>query len=187
LDTLTSEHNSDTLDIGDDLASNLENIEDQDLKDYGEMISTRNEEAKDLIESNTANLPTLTLMKSTQEMLKTYDGMMSTMFQSKIKENIAGAARRYKNTEGESFTDINGTTDKINQQDNRIVGDLENNVQGLLIQINEYMEKGLNDKIEQEKYYLTVPVPVEYLKVQGQEKKGKCIWPTYDYFHTYYF
>jgi hypothetical protein len=126
-------------------------------------------------------------MKSTQEMLKTYDGMMSTMFQSKIKENIAGAARRYKNTEGESFTDINGTTDKINQQDNWMGGDLENNVQGLLIQINDYMEEGINDKIEEEKYYLTVPVPVDYLNVQGGKNKGKCLRPTYNYYHNYYF
>lgn len=166
LDTLTSEHNSESLELGSELTSNLENVEDQDLQEYAEMIKEKNTEAQNIIQSSSASLPTMTLMKSTQEMLKSYDGLISTMFQSKIKDNIAGIARRYKNTEGESYTDINGTTDKINQQDNRIRGDLENNVQGILIQINDYMEEGLNDKIEQEKYYLTVPIPVEYLQVQ---------------------
>lgn len=45
----------------------------------------------------------------------------------------------------------------------------------------------MNDKIEEEKYYLTVPVPVDYLKVQGDQKKEKCIRPTYSYYHNYYF
>jgi len=75
------------------------------------------------------------------------------------------------------------------------VGDLNNNVQPLLIQINDYLENGLNTKIEQEKYYLTVPVPVSYLDFKGQRKptigvplpKLICVRSKYDYYRNYYF
>ncbi len=187
LDTLTSEHNNETLHIWEDLASSLENTEDEELKTYGEMIGERSEEANEILKNSSANMPTLTLMQSTQEMTKTYDELISTMFLSTIKDNIESAARRYKNTEGATFVDINGTTNKIVQQDNRMIGDLDNNIQSILIQANEYMEKQLNEKIEEEKYYLTVPVPVGYLKVKGDTKKEKCVRPTYEYYHNYYF
>ncbi|MEI6672313.1 MAG: hypothetical protein WCL02_02905 [bacterium] len=51
-----------------------------------------------------------------------------------------------------------------------MVGDLDNNVQPLLIQINDVLEKGLNDKIQQEKYYMTIPIPVSELDFEGKKK-----------------
>jgi hypothetical protein len=53
--------------------------------------------------------------------------------------------------------------DKIVQKDMRIAGDLDNNVQPLIIQLNDFLESGLNAKIEQEKYYMTIPIPVNEL------------------------
>jgi hypothetical protein len=40
-----------------------------------------------------------------------------------------------------------------------------------LIQINDYLESGLNATIENEKYYLTIPVPETYLQFEGDKKK----------------
>ena len=187
LDTLKNEHNNDTLAIGDTLNSDMQNVEDTGLQAYGDMIQSRNTEASGVVAQITATMPTLTLQKATKEMLKSYDGLIGSTFLSKIKDNVAWLARRYTNTEGESFDAINGHTDKINQQDNRILGDSDNNIQWLLIQINDYLESGLNAKIEDEKYYLTVPVPVSYLNFAGEEKKKKCIRPTYNYYKNYYF
>lgn len=99
LDTLTSEHNNDTLSLGSDLTSSLEDTEDQDLQDYAAMIKESNDDAKSTMGQTSANMPTLTLKKSTMEMFKSYDGLMSSMFLSKIKDNIASVARRFKNTE----------------------------------------------------------------------------------------
>jgi hypothetical protein len=67
----------------------MQNVEDPDLQEYGNMIQSRNTEAELQMDQITAELPTLTLQKSTQEMLKTYDGLVSSMFLSKIKDNVA--------------------------------------------------------------------------------------------------
>lgn len=55
------------------------------------------------------------------------------------------------------------------------------------MEINEYLESGLNTKIEEEKYYLNIPIPIGYLNFDGERKRGKCARETYDYYHNYYF
>ena len=192
LDTLTSEHNDEVMKLNTTLGADMQNVKDADLKTYGQMIQERGNEANINMNEINAELPTLTLKKSTQEMLKTYDGLISSMFLSKIKDNIAWLARRYKNTDGQVFTDVNGTTDKINQQDNWILGDSENDMPPLLIQINERLEKWLNDKIEEEKYYMNIPIPISELNLKWGIKipvlwLPKCIRETYDYYENYYF
>jgi hypothetical protein len=61
-------------------------------------------------------------------------------------------------------------TDKIIQKDSRIVGDIDNNIQPVFIQINDFLENELNKKIEEEKYYMTIPMPVSMLEYKGQKK-----------------
>lgn len=119
LDTLTSEHNSDALSVGDTLQKDLTGSEDNDLKEYAAMIKERNDEAKDILNEIPTTMPTLTLKKSVDEMLKGYDGLIGSTFLSKIQDNVAGLARRYRT--GTSFDEINGVTDKINQVDNWIL------------------------------------------------------------------
>jgi len=63
------------------------------------MIKSRNDEAKGVIAEITAPMPTLTLKKATDEMTKTYDGLIGSTFLSKIKDNVGAIARRYRNTE----------------------------------------------------------------------------------------
>lgn len=46
-----------------------------------------------------ATLPTLTLQKATQEMFKSYDGLIGSTLLNQTKNNVAGIARRYKNIE----------------------------------------------------------------------------------------
>jgi hypothetical protein len=71
------------------------------------------------------------------------------------------------------------------------VGDADNNIQPLIIQINDYLEGKLNDKIEQEKYYMNIPIPVSELDFQGTKKIAiplpKCIRTKYNYYENYYF
>ncbi len=170
LNVLKDEHNESTLALGTDLASDMQDVTDPDLKSYADDMAARNDEAAALSQDVSASMPTLTLKKSTQEMLKGYDGLVSSQFLSKIKDNINGLARRYKTTEGETFTDYSSLTDKIAQKDNRLLGDADNNVQPLLIQMNDFLESGLNAKIQEEKYYMTIPIPVSELDFEGKEK-----------------
>ena len=190
LNILKDEHNDSTLALGNNLQSDLQNVADPDLKAYANDMAARNNTAAWLVQQSSSNMPTLTLQKATQEMLKGYDGLISSQFLAKIKDNIGWLARRYKTTEGETFTDYSSVTDKIVQKDNRIVGDSNNNVQPLLIQINDYLENGVNDKIQQEKYYMTTPIPVSELDFEGKKKgliQKKCTRKTYNYYENYFF
>jgi hypothetical protein len=190
LNVLKNEHNDSALTLGSNLKNDLQNVEDSELKAYADDMATRNNEAAGLSQQTNSNMPTLTLKKATQEMLKGYDGLISSQFLAKIKDNISGLARRYKTIKEETFNDYSSVTDKIVQKDNRIVGDLDNNVQPLLIQINDVLENGLNTKIQQEKYYMTTPIPVSELDFEGKKKgliKKKCTWKTYNYYENYFF
>lgn len=64
--------------------------------------------------------------------------------------------------------------------------------------MNDFMENKLNEKIEQEKYYMTIPIPVSELNLEGDIKIPptfratgfpfpKCIRTRYDYYQNYYF
>jgi hypothetical protein len=57
--------------------------------------------------------------------------------------------------------------------------------------MNDVLEKGLNEKIQAEKYYMTIPIPVSKLDFQGQKKRikpfTKYLWNTYNYYENYYF
>ncbi|MEI6118609.1 MAG: hypothetical protein WCP92_05285 [bacterium] len=98
LNILKNEHNDSTLALGSNLATDLQGTTDPDLLAYANDIRNRNTVAEGLSQSTTSEMPTLTLKKTTQEMLKGYDGLMSTQFLSTIKNNISGLARRYKST-----------------------------------------------------------------------------------------
>lgn len=190
LNILKDEHNDSALALGNNLKTDIQDSTDADLKAYANDMAARNSTAAGLTQQATVNMPTLTLKKATQEMLKGYDALISSQFLAKIKNNIGWLARRYKTTQGETFTDYSSVTDKIVQKDNRLLGDLDNNVQPLLIQINDVLEKGLNDKIQQEKYYMTVPIPLTELDFEGKKKwliQKKCTWKTYNYYENYFF
>lgn len=187
LDHLKESHNTSALAIGDELVSDLAGVEDNELQDYATMIEEKNTEAKEIISWMSASLPTLTLQAATQEMFKSYDGLIGSTLLNQTKNNVAWVARRYKNIEGSSINNIQWSMEKINQQDNWIVGDQDNNIPWLLIQINDYLESGLNSKIEDEQYYLNVPIPTSYLNFDGEKKRGKCTRKTYDYYQNYYF
>ncbi|HBB03396.1 TPA: hypothetical protein DCZ39_00620 [Patescibacteria group bacterium] len=194
LNILKEEHNDSALAVGNDLNNDMQNVTDPDLKAYAADMASRNSEAAALSQDVSSSMPTLTLKKATSEMFKGYDGLVSSQFLSKIKDNINGLARRYKTTEGETFTDYGSLTSKIAQKDNRLLGDADNNIQPLLIQINDYLEKGLNTQIEQEKYYMTIPVSTSELDFEGQTRrsiglkpKRICTRKTYNYYENYFF
>lgn len=190
LNTLKDEHNEASIALEENLQIDLQNVDDADLQAYAKDMENRNSDAQNLSQQIDSSMPTLTLKKATQEMFKWYDGLISSQFLSKIKNNIAGLARRYKTTEGETFADYNSLTDKITQKDNWILGDIDNSIQPLLIQMNDVLESWLNSKIQEEKYYMTIPIPVTELDFAGKKKwliQKKCTWSTYNYYENYFF
>jgi len=89
LNTLKDEHNESTLNLGTDLKNDLQYTTDPDLQSYANDIADRNDQANTLSQQFTSAMPTLTLKKATQEMFKGYDGLVSSQFLSKIKDNVS--------------------------------------------------------------------------------------------------
>lgn len=199
LNIMKDEHNESAIKVGKDLNDGLQDTDDPDLQAYAQDITSRSNEANTLAQQSTSQMPTMTLSKATEEMLKGYDGLFSSQFLAKIKDNIWGLARRYKTTDNETFTDYSSLTNKITQKDNRILGDTANNIQPLLIQLNNYLEQRLDDKIQEEKYYLTIPIPLSELDFEWDIKipasfrtpvhlpLPSCIRKKYNYYENYYF
>lgn len=88
LNILKDEHNDSTIELGNNLKKDLQDVEDPELKAYANDMEARNNEAAGLSQQASSNMPTLTLKTATQEMLKGYDGLVSSQFLAKIKDNI---------------------------------------------------------------------------------------------------
>jgi len=88
LNTLKDEHNESSLALGNNLKNDLQDTTDPEIKAYADDMAARNAEAAGLTQQSTSTMPTLTLKKATQEMLKGYDGLISSQFLAKIKDNI---------------------------------------------------------------------------------------------------
>jgi len=70
LNTLTNEHNQSTLNLGNDLSDSLQDVSDTGLQAYGADMKSRNNQATTVVNDVSSSMPTLTLNKATQEMLK---------------------------------------------------------------------------------------------------------------------
>lgn len=88
LNLLKTEHNDSSLALGTDLQNDLQGTTDPDLQAYASDMAARNNQAAGLTQQMTSNMPTMTLQKATQEMLKGYDGLVSSQFLAKIKDNV---------------------------------------------------------------------------------------------------
>ncbi|MEI7562332.1 MAG: hypothetical protein WCJ39_01030 [bacterium] len=185
--TLKDEHNTNAANLGSTLENDLKGA-GTDLEAYGKKIQTQQAQAQEQMKNISTTIPTSILSKSIKELTKTYDGIFNAKLLAKMKENITSAARRYKQDGSGNITDdINSHYEKVAQKDSRILGNEETNTQPLLIQFNNNLETKLNTAIEENKYYMTIPMPISYVNFEGERKRGKCIWPTYDYFQNYYF
>lgn len=70
LNTLKDEHNDSTLAVGNDLNNDLQATDDPELKAYASDMASRNSTTEGLTQQIDSSMPTLTLKKATQEMLK---------------------------------------------------------------------------------------------------------------------
>jgi len=193
LNTLKWNYNENISQIWSDL-NNLSPSDWQEIKDYAKMINDKAQEAKKQ-SSWSFNVPTLLLKKSTEEFIKTYDGLISTRYLSYMKDNVQTAWRRYKkNSDGNRVDAVDSDYEKIVQRDNWILGDSNNWVSPLLIQLNNFLESWLNQKIENEKYYMTIPVVMNYKIEERKINPGNPLIPTlpscessFTYYRNYYF
>ncbi|MCF7835358.1 VCBS repeat-containing protein, partial [Candidatus Gracilibacteria bacterium] len=149
------------------------------------------------LEENKA--PTKMLQKMLKEsFLKEYDELMSQKQLSRMRDNIHSAGRwieDYTGSNGEQLDRISFDShyQKILQKDDVILR-YNADLYPTIIEFNNLLEKGVDKQIEDEKYYMTLPMLVQYQEYKDKKKlvpsippKRKCIPEIDNTYKNYYF
>lgn len=145
------------------------------------------------------NTPTMTLKKMIEEWyLKSYTSLIWGKQLDNIITNVETANRwieQYTWSDGKSKsrTALDTHYLKMEEKDETLLR-LNGWVEPLMISFNNALEDILNDKIEQEKYWMNEVIPLTYLKYDGDKKfdikkpwKFKYVWKDYSAFENYFF
>lgn len=142
------------------------------------------------------NIPTTMLLSVIKELLTRYENLYPGVFLSTVKDNTQAAARWYKKTgSGEWVDGIDSHIHKIALKDSLTLWDIEKGISPIVVSFNDAMEAALDKKIEQNRWYMTLPVFVEYIHKDRTNKKQKiwlvakrrCQRTTNDVYKNYYF
>jgi len=64
-------------------------------------------------------------------------------------------------------------------------------IKSIFVELNDFMEKKINDKIEKEKYYIDVPLITSYNYYEKENRlyllKPYCLTIKKDFYNNYYF
>lgn len=190
-DVLKSDYTENSLDVWKTLAEDLKNSDDAELKAYAENIWKLSEEAWISMESFDQKwTPTLLLKDSIWNFMNSYDELISSKYLSKVRDNLDASARWYrKNSSWEVVDSIEGHYEKVTKQDAWLLG--TDDVKSVFVELNDFMEKKINDKIEKEKYYIHVPLLTAYnqyeKKIANYLVKKDCQYNQNDWYFNYYF
>ncbi len=151
-----------------------------------QIISQVNWTSSSSSDNSTFSAPTLLVWKAILELMKSYDEVVWLSYLNKIKTNI-NLTDRWKQ--------VDNHVDKMIQQDSLFVWSKFQKATPLFVQYNKILEDIVNDKIEKEKYYMTIPIPVSYHKIKYEIWKQKILWVNKkrcrksadDYYENYYF
>ena len=121
--------------------------------------------------------------------LADYDDLFSKTALSTMRENVLAWWRWLKTIQDASgqaalLADVNSSSSMIQLKDTMYLWN--QNLQWLLENLNELMEKMIDEKIEEQKYSMDIVVPVEYKKVTWKRIDFKC-YSLVSRFENYYF
>ena len=190
-DVLKSDYTESSLDIWKTLAEDFKNSDDADLKAYSQNIWKLSEEAWVSMENfEQKGTPTLLLKDSIGWFMKSYDELISSKYLSKARDNLDASARWYrKNSSWEIVDSIEWHYEKIAKQDAWMLWN--DDVKSIFVELNDFMEKRINEKIENEKYYLDIPIVVIYYQYQNKNKNyivtKYCEKTQNDFYYNFYF
>jgi len=68
---------------------------------------------------------------------------------------------------------VDSHIDKIVQKDSYVVSDFETNYAPLIVEYNDRLEKVLDEKVEEQKYYMKIPILLNYTLSQSTERSKK--------------
>ena len=121
--------------------------------------------------------------------LADYDDLFSNASLSTMRENVLAWwrwLRTYKNASGQEtlLANVDSSSSMIQLKDTMYLWN--ENLQWLLENLNELMEKMIDKKIEDEKYSMDIVIPIEYKRVEWKRIYFSC-YPFVDRFENYYF
>ncbi|MDD3263232.1 MAG: VCBS repeat-containing protein [Candidatus Absconditabacteria bacterium] len=141
-------------------------------------------------------VPTTMLLSVIKELLKGYENLYPGVFLSAMKDNAQAAARWYKKTGSGVWLDgMDSHLHKIVLKDTLTLGDPGKGLSPLIVSFNDAMEKALDERIEEDRLYMTLPVIVQYNHQDFKTEKKRilgipkrwCEKITDDIYNNYYF
>ncbi|HRX63772.1 MAG TPA: hypothetical protein P5060_01570 [Candidatus Absconditabacterales bacterium] len=138
------------------------------------------------------NTPTMTLQNMIKNgYLKSYTSLIGGKQLDNVLKNVETANRwieTYTGSDGSGKirTALDTHYLKIEQKDETLLR-TEGGTESLIISINNALEEIVDEKVEEEQYWLNEVIPLGYLKYDGYKKGAKCTWKTYDAYENYFF
>lgn len=143
-----------------------------------------------------SSVPTTMLLSVIKELITRYENLYPGVFLSTIKDNTQAASRWYKQTlSGDLVDGIDSHIHKIALKDSLTIWDVGKWISPVIISFNDAMEQALDKKIEDNRWYMSIPVILEYNNKDRETKKKKilgipkrwCEKTVDDVYKNYYF
>ncbi len=148
------------------------------------------------LQQTVQNVPTLMIAKTLKESgIKPYNMLRSTKLLTRIRNNLRYANRwieRYKWRDGKTKERLNRDShiQKIALKD-ELLAPYNSTTNNFFVDLNNYLEKEVNDKVEKEQYFMYVPLPLEYLDYERELFKilwtKITTWKKYNAYKNYFF
>ena len=183
---------SESTDNSVDIISNLWSVVDSiwwDSKDIFDSIDSETIESLKNQWSDGMHTAKLVQQEIQDSYLADYDDLFSSTALSTMRENVLAGwrwLRTYENASGQTtlLANVDSSSSMIQLKDTMYLWN--DNLQWLLENLNELMEKMIDKKIEDEKYSMDIVIPLEYKKVTWKKIDFKCRSLT-DRFENFYF
>lgn len=129
--------------------------------------------------SDQEGMSTKTVERSIKEgFVVNYPSLFSPQNSVAMRDNVIAWGRwikEYKDSSNQTNLEakVDSSSNRINLKDTINMGNT--NIQGVLINYNNLLEKAIDQKIQKEKYDMDIVIPVQYRKETSRKKLRKCI------------
>ncbi|MDR0370208.1 MAG: hypothetical protein LBH96_07105 [Candidatus Peribacteria bacterium] len=118
-------------------------------------------------------MSTKTIERSIKEgFVMNYPSLFSPQNSVTMRDNVVAGGRwvkEYKDSSNQTNLEakVDSSSNRINLKDTINMGN--NNIQGVLINYNNLLEKAIDQKIQNEKYDMDIVIPVSYSTTQAEK------------------
>jgi len=159
---------------------NVDTLEfNQALQNYSSRMQELFNSWTDKLQQEDINIPTMFVEKVIDELLQWYNILFSPIYSQTFRDNILAWWRR-------QLQDIDTHIHKIMKQDDIFFRDINTEIMPTIQNFNQILEETLNHKIEQEKYYMYIPLITSYTENSYIDRNEQC-FPIQNTYTPYFF